>query len=100
VSRGQFAILGAVLSAIAVGIFIIAFESNVGLNGGSDIHQHSRGIFMLAGAGVGFVVFGLFGGPNRPTSPSSVGQAAPQAHKPPRPPKPRGPGEPPPLGQQ
>jgi multisubunit Na+/H+ antiporter MnhB subunit len=67
-SRGQFALVGAVLGAIAVGVFIIAFEANVALGGGSDIKQHARGIFMLVGAGAGFLLFGLFGGPRKPPS--------------------------------
>jgi drug/metabolite transporter (DMT)-like permease len=76
-TRGQFAILGALLGAIVAGVFIIAFEANVGLNGGTDIRQHSRGIVMLVGAAVGFVVCGLFGGPRGggPNSKPPIGPA-------------------------
>jgi multisubunit Na+/H+ antiporter MnhB subunit len=68
VTRRQFALIGALLGAIAVGVFIIAFEANAALTTGRDIKQHSRGIFMLVGAGAGFLLFGLFGGESRTRS--------------------------------
>jgi hypothetical protein len=83
-TRGQFAVLCAFLGALVVGIFIIAYEANVGLlSGGNSINQHERGILMLVGAGVGLLV-GFFASPTpkagTPTStPPSAG---------------RGPGEP------
>ena len=43
-SPGGCRIVCAFLGAIAVGVFIIAFESNIVLAGGSDIKQHARGI--------------------------------------------------------
>ena len=49
------------LTAIAVGVFVIAYDANATLSGGHEIRQHSRGIFMLVGAAVGFFVFGWFG---------------------------------------
>lgn len=71
-SRGQCAIICAFLGAIAVGVFIVAFMSGVGvLNGGTTIAQHARGIFMLAGAGVGFVLGALLGGPTAPKPPAA-----------------------------
>jgi drug/metabolite transporter (DMT)-like permease len=63
-TRGQFAVLGVALGAIVAGVFIIAFESNVALGGGTDIKQSARGIIMLVGAGIGFVLFALVGRPS------------------------------------
>lgn len=57
--RGQFAVLGLALGAVVAGVFIIAFESNIGISGGTDIKQNARTIIMLVGAGVGFALFAL-----------------------------------------
>jgi hypothetical protein len=50
----------------------VAFESNVALGGGSDIKQHSREIFILVGAGLGFVLGGDFGRSGSPGEPSKL----------------------------
>jgi hypothetical protein len=73
-SRGQCAIICAFLGAIAVGVFIVAFESNVALGGGHDIRQNARGIFILVGAAAGLVLGALFGGPSRPGEPNRLGE--------------------------
>ena len=59
---------------MVVGVFIVAYMANVGLDGGHEIKQHSRGILMLVGAAVGFVVGGIFGGPSTPGEPGNRGE--------------------------
>jgi len=53
----QCAILCAFLGAIAVGVWLVAYDSR----GGREIHQSGRVWFMVLGAGIGFVVGGLIG---------------------------------------
>jgi len=71
VTRAQCAVICALLGAIAVGVFIIAFETNLSLlSNGFDIKQNARGIFMIGGAVVGFLL-GMFAGPVRLPPPGS-----------------------------
>jgi hypothetical protein len=68
-NRLYAALLGGVVSAIAIGIWMIAYMSNVGLSGGHVISQHDRGIFMIIAAVLGFLVFGAAATPPNRTHP-------------------------------
>lgn len=74
-SRGQFALIGAALGAIVVGVFIVAYNSDASaLTGGQAIRQHSILLFMAIGAAVGFVSFTFFSAAaEQPKTPAESG---------------------------
>lgn len=56
----QFGFVGAALCAIVVGVFIVAYNSDASaLSGGQVIRQQSIAPFMIIGAVIGFLFFGI-----------------------------------------